>query len=135
MELLVNFSMRYCFRWKDSGKHVRPFQKTRTTFFKNMYVFSQKDYPVFLMLIFNALCISFSCELIVRNFTWDPCIPYIPAWLKWIVTENMLSLFPNRFRIYHSGMWIKRESGVNPGQSRCCEAPKNILKQHYRHWF
>ena len=59
--------------------------KTRTTFFKNMYVFSQKDYPVFLMLIFNALCISFSCELIVRNFTWDPCIPYIPAWLKWIV--------------------------------------------------
>ena len=46
-----------------------------------------------------------------------------------IYTENMLSLFPNRFRIYHSGMWIKRESGVNPGQSRCCEAPKNILKQ------
>ena len=40
-----------------------------------------------------------------------------------IYTENMLSLFPNRFRIYHSGMWIKRESGVNPGQSRCCEAP------------
>ena len=31
-----------------------------------------------------------------------------------IYTENMLSLFPNRFRIYHSGMWIKRESGVNP---------------------
>ena len=25
-------------------------------------------------------------------------------------------------------MWIKRESGVNPGQSRCCEAPFNILK-------
>ena len=24
-----------------------------------------------------------------------------------IYTENMLSLFPNRFRIYHSGMWIK----------------------------
>ncbi|MBB4620287.1 hypothetical protein GGQ57_000161 [Parabacteroides faecis] len=23
---------------------------------------------------------------------------------------------------------IKRESGVNPGQSRCCEAPFNILK-------
>ena len=43
-----------------------------------------------------------------------------------IYTENMLSLFSNRFRIYHSGMWIKRESGVNPGQSRCCEAPKNI---------
>ena len=40
-----------------------------------------------------------------------------------IYTENMLSLFSNRFRIYHSGMWIKRESGVNPGQSRCCEAP------------
>ena len=39
-----------------------------------------------------------------------------------IYTENMLSLFPNRFRIYHSGMWIKRESGANPGQSRCCEA-------------
>ena len=52
-----------------------------------------------------------------------------------IYTENMLSLFPNRFRIYHSGMWIKRESGVNPGQSRCCEAPKNILKQHYSLWF
>ena len=44
-----------------------------------------------------------------------------------IYTENMLSLFPNRFRIYHSGMWIKRESGVNPGQSRCCEAPKNRI--------
>ena len=42
-----------------------------------------------------------------------------------IYTENMLSLFSNRFRIYHSGMWIKRESGVNPGQSRCCEAPSN----------
>ena len=43
-----------------------------------------------------------------------------------IYTENMLSLFPNRFRIYHSGMWIKRESGVNPGQSRCCEAPSEF---------
>ena len=52
-----------------------------------------------------------------------------------IYTENMLSLFPNRFRIHHSGMWIKRESGVNPGKSRCCEAPKNILQQHYRPWF
>ena len=45
-----------------------------------------------------------------------------------IYTENMLSLFPNRFRIYHSGMWIKRESGVNPGQSRCCEAPNEHLE-------
>ena len=44
-----------------------------------------------------------------------------------IYTENMLSLFPNRFRIYHSGMWIKRESGVNPGQSRCCETLFNFL--------
>lgn len=25
------------------------------------------------------------------------------------------------------GYRIKRESGVNPGQSRCCEAPFNIL--------
>lgn len=29
------------------------------------------------------------------------------------------------------GMQIKRESGVNPGQSRCCEAPFNILKTTY----
>ena len=70
---------------QNSWEHEQTKCITRTTFFKNMYVFSQKDYPVFLMLIFNALCISFSCELIVRNFTWDPCIPYIPAWLKWIV--------------------------------------------------
>ena len=28
-----------------------------------------------------------------------------------IYTENMLSLFPNRFRIYHSGMWIKKGIG------------------------
>ena len=45
-----------------------------------------------------------------------------------IYTENMLSLFPNRFRIYHSGMWIKRESGVNPGQSRCCETTDKIYR-------
>ena len=42
---------------------------------------------------------------------------------------------PNWFRMNISFIRIKRESGVNPGQSRCCEAPKNILKQHYRHWF
>ena len=29
------------------------------------------------------------------------------------------------------GIQIKRESGVNPGQSRCCEAPFNILKITY----
>ncbi len=29
------------------------------------------------------------------------------------------------------GIQIKRESGVNPGQSRCCEAPFNILKTTY----
>ena len=28
---------------------------------------------------------------------------------------------------------IKRESGVNPGQSRCCEAPFNILRITYCH--
>ena len=84
----ISVKTRTCFHgftYVFLGIHVRVFRKTCTTFSKNMYVFSQKDYPVFLMLIFNALCISFSCELIVRNFTWDPCIPYIPAWLKWIV--------------------------------------------------
>ena len=30
---------------------------------------------------------------------------------------------PNWFRMNISFIWIKRESGVNPGQSRCCEAP------------
>ena len=30
---------------------------------------------------------------------------------------------PNWFRMNISVIWIKRESGVNPGQSRCCEAP------------
>ena len=29
---------------------------------------------------------------------------------------------PNWFRMNISVIWIKRESGVNPGQSRCCEA-------------
>ena len=29
---------------------------------------------------------------------------------RYDIYGNMLSLFPNRFRIYHSGMWIKRES-------------------------
>ena len=32
---------------------------------------------------------------------------------------------PNWFRMNISVIWIKRESGVNPGQSRCCEAPSN----------
>ena len=32
---------------------------------------------------------------------------------------------PNWFRMNISVIWIKRESGVNPGQSRCCEAPRN----------
>ena len=30
---------------------------------------------------------------------------------------------PNWFRMNISVILIKRESGVNPGQSRCCEAP------------
>ena len=38
---------------------------------------------------------------------------------------------PNWFRMNISVIWIKRESGVNPGQSRCCEAPFNILKTTY----
>ena len=37
--------------------------------------------------------------------------------------KKSLHLPPNRFCISRSGIWIKRESGVNPGQSRCCEAP------------
>ena len=32
-------------------------------------------------------------------------------------------LRPNWFRSSRSGIRIKREPGVNPGQSRCCEAP------------
>ena len=32
---------------------------------------------------------------------------------------------PNRFRTDVSAVRIKREPGVNPGQSRCCEAPSN----------
>ncbi len=34
-----------------------------------------------------------------------------------------LSLSPNWFRADVSAVRIKRESGANPGQSRCCEAP------------
>ena len=35
---------------------------------------------------------------------------------------------PNWFRMNISVIWIKRESGENPGQSRCCEALFNFLK-------
>ena len=34
---------------------------------------------------------------------------------------------PNWFRMNYSIIRIKRESGVNPGQSRCCETPFNFL--------
>ena len=40
-----------------------------------------------------------------------------------VYKKKSLHLPPNRFCISRSGIWIKRESGVNPGQSRCCEAP------------
>ncbi len=39
------------------------------------------------------------------------------------IKKKTLHLSPNRFRFSHSGRRIKRESGVNPEQSRCCEAP------------
>ena len=39
---------------------------------------------------------------------------------------------PNWFRMNISVIWIKRESGVNPGQSRCCEAPRRF--EHLCHW-
>lgn len=37
--------------------------------------------------------------------------------------KNSLPLCPNWFRNAHSGIRIKRESGENPVQSRCCETP------------
>ena len=30
---------------------------------------------------------------------------------------------------------IKRESGENPGQSRCCEAPFQHPENYFCHWF
>ncbi len=43
-----------------------------------------------------------------------------------IYTENMLSLFPNRFRIYHSGMWIMLF--LLEGLGKQYEKISNILK-------
>ena len=46
--------------------------------------------------------------------------------LLFLIILVFLSLCPpNRFRTDVSAVRIKRESGVNPGQSRCCEAPSN----------
>ena len=40
-----------------------------------------------------------------------------------LINFKNLSLPRNRFRGRFSVVRIKRESGENPGQSRCCEAP------------
>lgn len=40
---------------------------------------------------------------------------------------------PNWFRMNISVIWIKRESGVNPGQSRCCETPIKFPIRTYCH--
>jgi len=38
-------------------------------------------------------------------------------------------LTANRFAFLHSEKGDKREPGANPGQSRCCETPNNVLKR------
>ncbi len=49
-------------------KHVHEFQKTRTTFPKNMYVFQRKHAHIFTVLIINSLKIRSNCKLIVKLF-------------------------------------------------------------------
>lgn len=51
-----------------SGKHVREYPKTCTTFRKNMYVFRRKHYDVFTTLIFNPLKTRPDFLLIVKFF-------------------------------------------------------------------
>ena len=106
---------------------------------KNMEIFPCSNY--YLRKIKASSCREDSLEVKRSRFN---C--FVPGFFIWIIKVNKKA---KRYDIYgkHAifvpesvphipfGMWIKRESGVNPGQSRCCEAPKNILKQHYRHWF
>jgi len=61
---------------------VEGFRKTRTTFPENTYDFFQKHVRVFaerlscfLNTDYQILIRIFSRKLIVRNFTWDSCIP------------------------------------------------------------
>lgn len=49
-----------------------------------------------------------------------------------LINFKNLSLPRNRFRGRFSVVRIKRESGENPGQSRCCEAPRRF--EHLCHW-
>ena len=42
---------------------------------------------------------------------------------------------PNWFRFAQPGLRIKRESGVIPEQSRCCEALFQTFWKHFRHWY
>ena len=44
-----------------------------------------------------------------------------------LINFKNLSLPRNRFRGRFSVVRIKRESGENPGQSRCCEVLLNVL--------
>lgn len=45
------------------------------------------------------------------------------------IIRNLISLRPNRFRRHFAVVRMKRESGGNPGQSRCREAPFNVSRQ------
>ena len=52
-----------------------------------------------------------------------------------LINFKNLSLPRNRFRGRFSVVRIKRESGENPGQSRCCEAPFQHPENYFCHWF
>ena len=52
-----------------------------------------------------------------------------------LINFKNLSLPRNRFRGRFSVVRIKRESGENPGQSRCCEAPFQPPENYFCHWF
>ena len=51
-----------------------------------------------------------------------------------LINFKNLSLPRNRFRGRFSVVRIKRESGENPGQSRCCEAPFQHPENYFCHW-
>ena len=52
------------------------------------FLFFLERLSYFLILIISFLYISFSRELIVRNFTWDPCIP--ACWNGWVNERAVL---------------------------------------------
>ena len=52
-----------------------------------------------------------------------------------LINFKNLSLPRNRFRGRFSVVRIKRESGENPGHSRCCEAQFQHPENYFCHWF